>query len=696
MRAKWMTPLALAVLLAAGCATTPDQPSPEAEPGADGDGEASEQAPLTPAQRAALKVAELEVEPAELRMKVGESVKVRIVPRDSAGEPVEGVQIGRFVQGGAARYDAGVRAVEGVRAGEATFFAIVRLPEREGEEAEPLVTRTPIHVDPLPVSRLELDPPEGNVYAGTRVRIGATAHSPERVREDAEISWTSSDTDVARVNPHGLVQAGRPGTATITATSEGVSASTELEVVPNPVREVRIQGPDNPLTVGRVARFGAVALDGGGEEVADAPVEWTVTGPHGGMTEAAYLGQDGTFVAEDDGLFLVTATVGSHSATVEVEAEPGEPRRAMEAVGHGPVTGHTTSDLWVFEGNDGRDYAYTGTHAAGAGGNVMYAWDVSDPSEPTLTDSVVVDARVVNDVKINEARTLAIITREGASDRKNGIVILDIRVPAHPKILTHFTEDLTAGVHNTWIEGDIVYAVHNGTRAIHIIDISDPENPKNVGRWQIENEDRYLHDVTVKDGLAYLSYWDDGLVILDVGDGVAGGTPTEPKLVSQYVYRGEFGAETYGNTHHAIPYGDYVFVGDEIFGCEECVNGPRGYVHVIDVSDIENPREVAWYRVPEAGTHNLWVEDDKLYVAYYQGGLRVVDISGELRGDLYRQGREIGWFMTEKASEDEAFRPNATMAWGPQPYKGNIFVADMNSGLWIVDFADEEEGDGAE
>ena len=32
---------------------------------------------------------------------------------------------------------------------------------------------------------------------------------------------------------------------------------------------------------------------------------------------------------------------------------------------------------------------------------------------------------------------------------------------------------------------------------------------------------RYLHDLQVKDGIAYLAYWRDGLVILDVGNGVA-------------------------------------------------------------------------------------------------------------------------------------------------------------------------------
>ncbi len=343
-----------------------------------------------------------------------------------------------------------------------------------------------------------------------------------------------------------------------------------------------------------------------------------------------------------------------------------------------PPEAGATTDLWVFEGTDGRDYAYTGTMAAAT----MYAWDVTDPTNPVITDSVKVDGRRQNDVKINADVTLAIITSEGASNRRNGFTILDISDAAHPTIITHFTDGLTGGVHNVWIEGDIVYAVHNGTNAVHIVDISDPANPRNVGRWQVDNPARSLHDIMVLDGLAYLSYWDDGLVVLDVGAGIKGGTPIEPQFVSQYKYRTQHGAEAYGNTHHAIRYKNYVFLGDEIFGCSECVNGPRGHVHVVDVTDIENPTEVATYWVPEAGTHNLWAEDDKLYVAYYQGGLRVVDISGELRGDLYRQGREIGWYMTEDAA---GHNPNNTDAWGPQPYKGNIFVSDFSSGLWVVE-----------
>ena len=74
-------------------------------------------------------------------------------------------------------------------------------------------------------------------------------------------------------------------------------------------------------------------------------------------------------------------------------------------------------------------------------------------------------------------------------------------------------------------------------------------------------------------------------------------------------------------------------------------------------------------------------EGDVMYAAFYNGGLRVVDLSGELMGDLYRQGREIAWFLP---THHEAKIPNAPMVWGPQPHKGHIFFSDWNSGLWSV------------
>jgi hypothetical protein len=95
---------------------------------------------------------------------------------------------------------------------------------------------------------------------------------------------------------------------------------------------------------------------------------------------------------------------------------------------------------------------------------------------------------------------------------------------------------------------------------------------------------------------------------------------------------------------------------------------------------------VARYQIPEAGTHNFWVEGDLLYIAYYNAGLRIVDISGELMGNLYDQGREIAHYNT---THHEGIVPNAAMAWGPQPYKGHIFMSDWNSGLWSFRLVEE-------
>ncbi|MDP9347900.1 MAG: hypothetical protein M3P24_01940 [Gemmatimonadota bacterium] len=365
----------------------------------------------------------------------------------------------------------------------------------------------------------------------------------------------------------------------------------------------------------------------------------------------------------------------------------------FEVVGRGPVAASHTSDVWVFRGANGRDFAYTGTWGACAGcyGDRMYAWDVTDPARPVLTDSVVVDARVVNDVKVNREGTLAVITREGASSRRNGIVILDLADPAHPKVASEYFETLTGGVHNTFIEGNLVYAVHNGTADVHIIDVSNPRAAREVGRWGLpQHPGKYLHDVWVKDGLAYLSYWDAGLVILDVGRGIKGGTPQKPQLVSQHQYRTRLWGQEFGNTHVAFPYTNragksYVFVGDEIFPRDFDVKQgdvqPGGYVHVIDVSNLERPVEVARYEVPGAGVHNVWVENDTLYTAYYNAGLRAVDVSGDLRGDLRAQGREIAVLPT---TDVRAFVPNRPFTWGPQPYRGLLFASDHNSGLWVA------------
>ena len=132
-------------------------------------------------------------------------------------------------------------------------------------------------------------------------------------------------------------------------------------------------------------------------------------------------------------------------------------------------------------------------------------------------------------------------------------------------------------------------------------------------------------------------------------------------------------------------------MGDEVFpnGLENLINNkpsqPRGGFHFINFSDPENPVEDAAYIVPEAGSHNQGVYGDVLLAAFYQGGIRILDISGELLGDLYKQDREIGYFLPQHR---DGIIPNAPMVWGAQPYKDYIFLSDMNSGLYCIEVVD--------
>jgi hypothetical protein len=333
----------------------------------------------------------------------------------------------------------------------------------------------------------------------------------------------------------------------------------------------------------------------------------------------------------------------------------------------------------------------------------IYSFDIKDPASPRKVDSLVVDARTVNDISTTPDGKIGVLTREGASSRKNGLVFLDLSEPLHPKVLSEFTETLTGGVHSAYIDGHYVYATDDATGALRIISFENPRAPKEVSSWAVSEANmgtrpqasggvsaagRTLHDVQVKDGLAYLAYWRHGLVILDVGNGMKGGSPDKPQLVSQLVYNvaDYYPPDMIAGTHAVFRYKNYVFLGDEVFPAVfNLASRARihalGRVHVVDVSDIEHPRKVAEYNVPDMGSHNMWVEDDVMYIGYYEGGLRALDVSGELRGDLMAQGREIGVVWT---GSPDGYRPNLPFAWGAQPHKGMIYVSDINSGLWVA------------
>jgi hypothetical protein len=382
-------------------------------------------------------------------------------------------------------------------------------------------------------------------------------------------------------------------------------------------------------------------------------------------------------------------------ASTSVRIEPRNVEREIEVVGRAAFTDLQAAEQWIFG-----DYAYLSSLD-----DELRVYDISDPANPKQVHKLEVDARIINDVSVSASGRVGVMTREGASNRKNGIVFLDTEDPSKPRILSEFTETVSGGVHSAFIDDPYVYLTDDATGSMRVIDFRDPQGPREVARWEVSNPEartieptgedrspfaagRYLHDVYVKDGLAYLAYWRDGLIILDVGAGIRGGSPVKPELVSQlrFNYHELYGDDWLAGAHAVFRYKNYVYVGDEVFPARWNLESKeripvRGAVWVVDVSDIGSPRKVAEYTVPEGGAHNIWVEDDILYMGYYTGGGRVLDVSGELRGDLLRQGREIARLWT---AAPDGYRPNLPFTWGAQPYKGLTYFIDLNSGLWIT------------
>ena len=188
-----------------------------------------------------------------------------------------------------------------------------------------------------------------------------------------------------------------------------------------------------------------------------------------------------------------------------------------------------------------------------------------------------------------------------------------------------------------------------------------------------------IHDTYLRDGFALACVWNTGLVIYDVGNGIRGGSPSNPVEVSRIVPSDD--SVPGGPAVHSAWWfhnpvtgeGRYVFTSQE--GPLSIPGASSGDVHVIDVSDLSHPREVAGYHMnadPSAGSHNFWMDEaaQVLYVAYYNGGVVALDVSGTLAGNL--AGREIGRIKPLPSS----------FMWGVQLSGGSLYATDFLNGLY--------------
>jgi hypothetical protein len=523
--------------------------------------------------------------------------------------------------------------------------------------------------------------------------VGATVPHSARLRDaagaerrDLPVQWASSDPNIASVNQFGVMTAVRPGSVTVRATSGSLSAERRYVVEPNPVKSLTLSITADQVKTGDVVEVSAMAFDGNGYKVPNVPFLYTFTAAVEdsavGQLAPAELDQKGRFVAQKAGDYQIIAVAPGLVAHRTIRVSNRDATETARLVSRVSLPASSLSDLYAWRGRDGRDLALT--CSTGARGQLV-SYELSDAGLKAL-DTASVDAMGVTDCVVDAESGVAAVVRDNPNGRSS-ITLFDVSDPRAMKALGTMDDGLGA-ISGIAISRRFVYAVSDARR-LDVISIEDPNRPRRAGMLDLGDRSGTPGsvtptDVSVTDGIAYVALGRLGMAMVDVGNGKFGGSAAKPTRV------GGFHAP-FSSTHAAYGYrsrtGKWYAIMSEDLGSSPDGQGALasqpGFARIIDFTDPTRPEEIARYEVPEAGVQDLWVEGERLYVAAQSGGVRVVDISADLKGNLYHQGREVARYLPA----DGAPAPNVVAV---QPVRGGVLAGDRSSGVWLVRLSAKE------
>ncbi len=216
----------------------------------------------------------------------------------------------------------------------------------------------------------------------------------------------------------------------------------------------------------------------------------------------------------------------------------------------------------------------------------------------------------------------------------NGLHVVDVSDPANPRRVGSC--DTPGSAWGVTVTGHYAY-VADYYGGLQVIDVSDPANPQRVGGYR----SGVVWDVAVSGQYAYVASEDAGLQIIDVSD------PTRPRRVGGY--------DTRGKAWRVAVSGQYAYVADD-----------TGGLQIIDVSNPANPRRVGGYH-SYGSALGVAVSGSYAYVGYANRTLQVFDVSDPVNPQV------VGSNWTRGLAVNVAVR---------DPY---VYVADGPGGLQVFD-----------
>lgn len=346
--------------------------------------------------------------------------------------------------------------------------------------------------------------------------------------------------------------------------------------------------------------------------------------------------------------------------------------------------------------------------------------DVSDPRNPKLvvqTDLPHSGLRSNSLAIVGDLMLVAFQTYK-VGDTPAGVGVYDISAPEEPRQISHFDTSgpNSRGAHCLWWvdgryahvttgAGDFVPNNPKDDQFYMIVDVADPTNLKEVGRWWLPGTrqgdteappERQSHDVGFRlhngnvypdrPERAYLGYIDAGAIILDVSD------MTHPTMISRVDYHPPFP----GFSHTALPlFGrDLMIVSDEAV-TEDCSDYPK-LTWVMDIRDETNPVIISTFPMPPKeefcgrggrfGSHNIhenqpldtsWSSETIIVSACFNAGVRVHDISDPFRPE------EVAYYIppvpagTDGVNINDVYVDENGLIYAIDRKKGGLYILEM-------------------
>ncbi len=311
-------------------------------------------------------------------------------------------------------------------------------------------------------------------------------------------------------------------------------------------------------------------------------------------------------------------------------------------------------DIYVTKG-----HAYVVSVRDGTEGGGLSVFDVSDKAAPVLKKTFTLPTdNYWNGVW---AKDNALYVASASS----GVIVFDISSPADPQLLRSYPGGVD--VHTVFVEGERLYAMSpSPSPKTFIYDIHEPTAPVLLGEYAepgaaTDAKLGYPHDALAYDGRLYINHWSAGYLIVDVSD------PAHTKKLGAFTY-----PHATSHANAVARYGDRLiaFEGGENWGA---------HLRVVDVTDPANPKRMGEYRLePNASIHNMVLKDQRLYVAYYQHVVRVLDVSTP------ESPREVAHFKTFRETDPGRGESFYEGAIGMRvPGDGYVYVIDTSRGLLI-------------